>query len=77
MLKNRSIDEEPQKERLPQDSSALSKLKRRLFDLRANEDGFLYDTEDERVQRTEKAINVFINLQWKINSAVPTLLKRN
>jgi len=55
-----TCDEEMQKDKPPRDSSALSKLKRRLYDLRANEDGFLYETEEERIHKTEKAISVYV-----------------
>lgn len=55
-----NCDEDQQKEKLPQDSSALSKLKRRLADLRANEDGYLYDNEEERIQKTERAIAIYV-----------------
>jgi len=54
------MDGELQEEKLPQDSSPLSKLKRRLAEIRKNEDGFFYDTEEERIQKTEKAISIYI-----------------
>ena len=53
-------DEEFHKEKPPQDSSALSKLKSRLYALRENEDGFLYENEEERIHRTEKAISAYV-----------------
>lgn len=53
-------DEVFQKESPPQDSSALTKLKRRLYDLRENEDSFYYETEEERIHKTERAIQVYV-----------------
>ena len=55
-----SCDEDYLKEKPYKDSSALEKLKRRLAELRANEDGYIYDSEEERVQKTEKAIAIYI-----------------
>ena len=55
-----SCDEDLQKDNLPRDSSALLKLKRRLAELRANEDGYLYDSEEERIQKTERAITIYV-----------------
>ena len=45
------MNEEPQKEQLPQDFLALSKLKQRLFDLWANYDGFLRTNEFRELKR--------------------------
>ena len=38
----------------------MSKLRRRLFDLRNNEDEYLYDSEEERIQKTKRAISIFV-----------------
>lgn len=59
-MTSHNCDEDLQKEKLPKDSSALSKLKRRLAELRTNEDGYLYDSEEERIQKTEKAIAIYV-----------------
>ena len=50
--------EVPQKEKLP--NSALSKLQKRLAELRANEDEYLYDSEEERIEKTKKAIDIYV-----------------
>ena len=55
-----SCDEDYQKEKPHRDSSALVKLKRRLAELRSNEDGYLYDSEEECVQKTERAIAIYV-----------------
>jgi len=70
------MDEELQKEQQPQDSSALSKLKRRLADLRANEDGFMYETEEERIQKTEKAISIFIKSAMEVQLCGASFVKK-
>ena len=55
-----TCDDELKKADPPRDHSALAKLKRRLHELRENEDGFLYETEEERIHKTEKAISVYV-----------------
>ena len=55
-----TCDEELHKASPPRDCSALAKLRRRLHELRENEDGFLYETEEERIHKTEKAISVYV-----------------
>ena len=51
-------DEDLQKEKSP--NTALSKLRRRLADLRANDDEYLYDNEEERIEKTKKAIDIYV-----------------
>ena len=55
-----SCDQDVQTVKVPRDSSVLTKLKRRLAELRANEDGYLYDNEEERTQKTERAIAIYV-----------------
>ena len=60
-----SCDEDTQIEKVSQDSSVLTKLKTRLAELRTNEDGYLYDNEEERTQKTERAIAIYVKAAIK------------
>ena len=71
-----TCDEGLQKDEVPQDSSALSTLKRRLADLRTNKDGYLYDTEEERIQRTEKAIAIYVKSAIEQQQCNKTFVKK-
>ena len=71
-----SCDEDIQKEKLPQGSSFLAKLKRRLAELRANEDGYLYDNEEERIQKSERAIAIYVKAAIEEQSCNKEFVKK-